>query len=583
VGGAMAPQLTVSRLANVAAHSIHDAFDRYHARFRALTRRAGEHFEARSWEQLQADATERIDVYAATVHAVVTNVRELLGERVEDRLVWASMKAVYSGLIEERRDWELAETFFNSITRRIFTTVGVDDHIEFVNTDFTTPPAAAQGDVFHSITGHADAATVVAHLLRLPGFTTPYRDADDDARRAGAVITEHLEAVGLPGAVGHVDVLKPVFYRGRRSFIVGRMVQDEQQVPLVLVLVNTDDGIVVDAVLQHATDVSILFSYTRSYFMVDAPSPYDLVRFLKSTMPRKRLAELYISIGYNKHGKTELYRDLLAHLATSDAKFEIAPGALGMVMVVFTLADYDLVFKVIKDQFAYPKSSTRRQVMDKYRLVFHHDRAGRLIDAQEFEHLVFARERFAPALLEELQNLAPDCIDVDDAHVVVKHAYVERRVIPLNLYLQQAAPAEALAAVIDYGNACKDLAASNIFPGDMMLKNYGVTRHRRVVFYDYDELCLLTDCRFRSIPEPRTYAEEMSAEPWFAVDVHDVFPEEFGRFIGLTGDQRATFMAHHADLLDVDFWQRTKERLQAGERIDIVPYDASRCLHERCE
>ncbi len=579
----MAQTLTVSRLANLAAQSIHDAFDRYQTQFQTLTRRASEHFEGRKWDQLQADAAERINVYSVTVRDVVAHVRGLLGERDEDRLVWASVKAVYSGLIEERRDWELAETFFNSITRRIFTTVGVDNRIEFVNTDFDSPPAPPHNDVFHSVTGHDDAVSLVADLLRLPEFATPFRDAADDADRAGTVITAHLAALGLRGAVAHVDVLKALFYRGKRGYIIGRMVQDGRPVPLVLVLVNTDDGIVLDAVLMHETDVSSLFSFTRSYFMVDAESPYDLVRFLKRIMPRKRMAELYISIGYNKHGKTELYRDLLAHLATSDAKFEIAPGARGMVMVVFTIADYDLVFKIIKDRFAYPKSSTRRQVRDKYRLVFHHDRAGRLIDAQEFEHLAFARERFEPALLEELENVAPRNIDVDDAQVVVKHAYVERRVIPLNLYLQEAEPVAALAAVVDYGNACKDMAASNIFPGDMMLKNYGVTRHGRVVFYDYDELCLLTDCRFRTMPEPRTYAEEMSAEPWFRVDAHDVFPEEFEHFIGLSGDQWSTFMHHHADLLHVDFWQRTKERLQAGEHIDIVPYHPSRCLRGTCE
>ena len=579
----MAQALTVSRLANLAAHSVYEAFDEYQAQFQTLTRRAREHFEARRWDRLRADSGKRINVYSDIVRDTVAGVRDLLGEQEEDRLVWASMKAVYSGLIEERQDWDIAETFFNSITRRIFTTVGVDDRIEFVNTDFDSPPAQPQNHVFHSVTGHDDAAALVTELLRLPEFAMPYRDATDDADRAGAVIADHLDELGLPEALTHVDVLKAVFYRGRRAYIVGRIVHGAHHVPVVLALINTDGGIVLDAVLLHETDVSILFSFTRSYFMVDAGSPYDVVRFLKSIMPRKRMAELYISIGYNKHGKTEMYRDLLAHLARSDAKFEIAPGARGMVMVVFTIADFDLVFKVIKDRFATPKSSTRRQVMDKYRLVFHHDRAGRLIDAQEFEHLAFARERFEPALLEELENEAPSSIEVDDAQVVVKHAYVERRVVPLNLYLQEAEPAAALAAVVDYGNACKDLAASNIFPGDMMLKNYGVTRHGRVVFYDYDELCLLTDCQFRTMPEPRTYAEEMSAEPWFRVDPHDVFPEEFERFIGLSGDQWATFLDHHADLLHVDFWRCTREQLQAGERIDIAPYHPSRRLRGGCE
>lgn len=578
----MAQILTVSRLANLAAHGIHDAFDRYQTDFQRLTRRAGEHFESRKWQDLRADSAQRIDVYSVTVRDVVAQVRQLLGDRGEDRLVWASMKAVYSGLIEQRQDWELAETFFNSVTRRIFTTVGVDDRIEFVNTDFDSPPAPSHPDVFHSVTGHDDAAELVAHLLRLPGFTTPYRDVSDDAELAGTVISAHLAAFGLGGAVGHVDVLKPVFYRGNRAYVIGRMVQDGRYVPVVLALVNTDEGIVLDAVLLHETDVSILFSFTRSYFMVDAAIPYDLVRFLKSIMPRKRIAELYISIGYNKHGKTELYRDLLAHLASSDGEFAIAPGARGMVMLVFVVGDYDLVFKIIKDRFAYPKSSTRREVKDKYRLVFRHDRAGRLIDAQEFEYLAFARDRFSPTLLEELRDVAAGSIEIDDEQVVVRHAYVERRVHPLNMYLQVADPMAARVAVVDYGNACKDMAASNIFPGDMMLKNYGVTRHGRVVFYDYDELRLLTDCRFRTMPEPRSDIEEMAAEPWYGVEENDVFPEEFEHFLGLSGDQRATFMEHHADLLDVDFWQGTKERLQAGELIDIVPYHPSRCLRSPC-
>lgn len=574
----MAQALTVSRLANLAAQGIHDAFDRYQTEFQRLTRRAGEHFESRKWHDLRTDSAARIDVYSDTVRDVVAHVRELLGERDGDRLVWASMKAVYSGLIADRQDWELAETFFNSITRRIFTTVGVDERIEFVNTDFDSPPAPSGSGVYHRVTGHWDAAGLVAHLLRLPEFATPYRDAAEDADLAGGVIRAHLEAHDLRDAVTHVEVLKAIFYRGNRAYIIGRMVQDARRVPLVLALANTDEGIVLDAVLLHETDVSILFSFTRSYFMVDADIPYDLVWFLKSIMPRKRIAELYISIGYNKHGKTELYRDLLGHLATSDEQFVIAPGARGMVMLVFVLGDFDLVFKIIKDRFAYPKSSTRREVKDKYRLVFRHDRAGRLIDAQEFEHLAFARHRFDPDLLAELQDVAADSIEVDDEQVVVRHAYVERRVHPLNMYLQQTDPVAARVAVVDYGNACKDMAASNIFPGDMMLKNYGVTRHGRVVFYDYDELRLLTGCRFRTMPEPRDDIEEMAAEPWYGVEENDVFPEEFAQFLGLSGDQRATFMEHHADLLDVAFWQRTKERLQAGERIEIVPYHPSRCL-----
>jgi isocitrate dehydrogenase kinase/phosphatase len=295
-------------------------------------------------------------------------------------------------------------------------------------------------------------------------------------------------------------------------------------------------------------------------------------------MPRKRIAELYISIGYNKHGKSELYCDLLHHLSRSDKKFELAQGERGMVMEVYTMSDYDLVFKVIKDHFAYPKNTTRNAVMAKYELVFKHDRAGRLVDAQEFEHLQFNRNRFSNELLDSLNQNAAKSVIINDDNVIVKHAYVERRVIPLNIYLREVDEAKALTAVVDYGNAIKDLAASNIFPGDLLLKNFGVTRHGRIVFYDYDELCLLSVCNFRVMPQPRSYDEELSAEPWFGVGENDVFPEELRKFIGLKGKLREVFLEHHEDLFDVIFWHQVQSRISSGKTIDIFPYGQNKRL-----
>jgi isocitrate dehydrogenase kinase/phosphatase len=303
-----------------------------------------------------------------------------------------------------------------------------------------------------------------------------------------------------------------------------------------------------------------------------------MVGFLKSIMPRKRVAELYIAIGYNKHGKSELYCDLLQHLDSSQEKFEIAEGERGMVMEVFTMPDYDVVFKVIKDRFPPSKNTTRQEVMAKYYLVFKHDRAGRLVDAQEFEHLKFDRSRFSQDLLEQLQSVAGASVEVDDDHVVIKHAYVERRVRPLNVYLDEVGGSEARAAIIDYGQAIKDLAATNIFPGDMLLKNFGVTRHGRVVFYDYDELSLLSDCNFRLMPPPRSYEEELSDEPWFAVGEGDIFPEEFKYFLGLKRELKDLFVKQHSDLFGVDFWHQTQSRIKAQKIIDIFPYEPSRRL-----
>jgi isocitrate dehydrogenase kinase/phosphatase len=403
-------------------------------------------------------------------------------------------------------------------------------------------------------------------------------DLPRDAQLAAARIDDHILALGAQCRLLRAEIITSVFYRNNGAYLVGRIRSDAQVVPLVLALLNTPQGVIIDAVLLHEGDVSILFSFTRSYFHVDLERPYDMVRFLRSIMPRKRIAELYTAIGYHKHGKTELYRDLLHYLASSDDCFEIARGQRGMVMAVFTLPSYDVVFKVIKDRFDSPKNTTRQAVMEKYHLVFKHDRAGRLIDAQEFEHLQFDRRRFSDALLDELQRVAAQSVVVGVDHVVIRHAYVERRVTPLNLYMREAGADAARAAVIDYGYALRDLAATNIFPGDILLKNFGVTRHGRVVFYDYDELCLLASCTFRSLPPPTSPEEELAAEAWFAAGEHDFFPEELRHFLGLHGALRDVFMCYHADLFEVRFWQQIQTRLQEGEVIDILPYTQSERL-----
>lgn len=578
--GAEIRPMSISRLANLVANAIYDAYDAYCRQFTAITRRAKTRFEERDWPGMQADAAERLDLYTKIVNATVAEIRHLLADRVEQKLVWASLKAVYSGLIADRGDWELAETFYNSLTRRIFATVGVDPDIEFVDTDFDTPPTQVEP----VCTQYDQAESIAAQLTRILqdySFAVPYADLSRDTALAAAVIEQHLREAGALRVVHRVEMVQPVFYRGKAAYLVGRLFSGIYITPLVLALLNTPEGVVVDAVLLTENDASILFSFAHSYFHVDAKRPYDLVLFLRSIMPRKRIAELYISIGYNKHGKTTLYRDMLQHMAYSRDRFEIAQGEKGMVMTVFTMPDYDLVFKLIKDRFAYPKRTTHQQVRDKYKLVFRLDRAGRLIDAQEFEHLKFRRDRFSAELLGELQSVASQAITVTEEDVIIKHAYVERRVTPLNIYIHEAGEEAAKTAVIEYGNAIKDMAATNIFPGDLWLKNFGVTRHGRVVFYDYDELIWLTDCRFRKLPTARHDDDELAAAPWFNVEENDVFPEEFERFLGFQGVLREVFMAYHADLLDVTFWRNYQERHRNGEVIHFYPYQQAQRLQIR--
>jgi isocitrate dehydrogenase kinase/phosphatase len=391
---------------------------------------------------------------------------------------------------------------------------------------------------------------------------------------AAAVIESQLG--GRP--IEAIETTRRLFFRDKAAYIVGRVHCIDCTLPLVLPLRNDERGIFLDAVLMDEDDVSVLFSFTRSYFHVETVCPRELVLFLKSVLPRKPIAELYISLGLNKHGKTEQYRSLRRHLARNRDRFEIAEGDPGMVMLVFALPRFDLVFKVIRDLFAYPKQTTRRQVMENYRLVFQWDRVGRLVDAQEFEHLSFDRELFAPELLALLLEEAGETVTVEDGRVIVRHLYTERKVTPLNLHIQRADPDRAREAVLDYGRAIKELAAANIFPGDFLLKNFGVTRHGRVVFYDYDELCLLTDCRFRQMPAPRNPEEEMESEPWFSPGPNDIFPEEFVRFLGLPTPLRELFIRQHGDLFTVELWCEMQQHHLAGEIPDFHPYPPRRRL-----
>jgi isocitrate dehydrogenase kinase/phosphatase len=567
--------LTDSRLAALCADAAWRAFLSYRADFHVITGRAADRFLRRDWLGAYADAAERLGLYGRVLDELVAAIHRLMGDRLEEKPLWAASKAVYSSLITRCNDGEIAESFFNSLTRRVFATVGVNQQVEFVDSDFDAPPTASSGTVQRSYQG-AELRALLAAILTELGFPA---ERYDDLPVAAATAAARLE-IELNGPVARIEMAESVFFRGRSAYLVGAAFRagDEHGLPVGLALLNGETGITLDAVLMGEDDIAILFSFTRAYFRVNAARPYELVRFLKTLMPRKRLAELYTAIGYNKHGKTEFYRDFLRHLQASEDQFEKAEGARGMVMLVFTLPSYDVVFKLIKDRFDYPKDSSRSEVMRKYRLVFEHDRAGRLVEAYEFEHLRIPRDRFRPELLEELQRSAADSVRIEDNYVVIQHVYVERRVRPLNLYLAERNEPAARAAVIDYGQAIKDLAATNIFTGDLLPKNFGVTRHGRVVFYDYDELCWVTDCDFRELPAPTSYEEETAGEPWFSVHENDIFPEEFPRFLGLRPELLETLTDYHGDLFQAGAWRRVQTALRAGNILDIFPYGASKRL-----
>ncbi len=545
--------------------------------FTEITALAPARFAAADWHAMQADARARLETYGRVLGTALDELERQLGDAVRARDLWATMIDAYAGRIAGRPDIELAETFFSSASRRVFATVGVDPAVEFVA---ATPMSLLRrpGAPAHvSLAPAGDSAGMLRRILAGAQTDLPFQDLERDLRLAAIRIDETFEG-GLAGdSVEQIDVLSPLFYRNKGAYVVGRILRRAEVTPLVVALTNPGDGAVIDALLLSEDEVSQVFGFTRSYFHVDVEQPYETVRFLKSILPKKPIAELYIALGHNRHGKAVLYRDLLLHLAQSDEPFVLAPGDEGMVMSVFTMPSLDIVFKVIKDRFAYPKTSSRADVVAKYRMVFRHDRAGRLVDAQEFEHLEFERSRFSGPLLDRLLTTAAESVSITASTVSIRHLYTERRIDPLNLYLARESEPRAVAAAIDFGQAIKDLAATDVFPGDLLPKNFGVTRHGRVVFYDYDELCPLVDCVFRELPEPEDERDD-GGEPWFYVGEHDVFPEEFSRFLGLAGPAREAFLAVHGDLLRPHWWIAVQERIRRGEFPDFFPYPPPRRL-----
>ncbi|HWK75603.1 MAG TPA: bifunctional isocitrate dehydrogenase kinase/phosphatase [Povalibacter sp.] len=562
------------------AATLVEAFANYNAEFRSVTRRAPRRFEERDWRGSQRDAVERIELYDRYIDKTIARMRQHLGDDVTERALWSSIKRRFTELIEAFPDREFDKTFFNSVTRKTFGTVGVDAAVEFVALDLD-PIGEIRSQIETNVYYNRGSLELLfEEVLTDFRFRTPYLDFDRSVRIITNEVRTHLEADAdasrPPLEVEKIEFIRVLFYQMTRAYLVGRISGKGWKLPFVLAFKNTESGVLVDAVMIDEASASILFSFTRSYFHADLPHVGQAVVFLKNILPRKPVSELYTVLGRAKQGKTERYRELFRHLQQSSDRFVHAPGDRGLVMICFTLPSFDVVFKIIRDRFAYPKNVLREEVLKKYELVFKHDRAGRLVDAQEFKRLKFPRARFSEELIEELQNEAANTAHVGDDEIVVDHVYIERRMTPLNLHIRSASREEAEEAVLDYGQCIRDLAVTNIFAGDLLLKNFGVTRHGRVIFYDYDELCAVTDCRFRDVPQARNDEDEMRAEAWFHVNENDVFPETFMQFLGFDEHLKDVFLQVHGEILTASWWRGIQQRIREGDVLEVLPYHRHR-------
>ena len=563
-------------LSHSCASEIAGAFIRYNAEFRAITRRAPQRFDARDSKASHRDAVERIDLYDRFVNHTVEDLKARLGDKAWDRDLWMQIRSDFPTEIETLPDPEFAKTFFSSTTRRLFGTVGVAPEIEFVATELDPLANITSAVGTNVYPNHGSLPLLFEDVLGDVRFRSSWKDLDQSVLHVANEVTTYLRAKNERRQVLRVEMIRPVFYQVARAYLVGRVVGRDFLHPLVIALKNTDRGILVDAVMLSEGDVSIVFSFTKSYFHVDLERVGEAVLFLKSILPRKPVSELFTVLGRARQGKSERYRELMQHLNTTKDHFVHAPGERGLVMVCFTLPSFDVVFKIIRDKFPFPKNVLREEVMAKYQLVFKHDRAGRLVDAQEFRRLSFPKDLFEPELLDELRKETTLTVHEDAESLVFDHMYIERRMTPLNLFLRTASDTAAELAVLDYGQCIRDLAYTNIFAGDLLLKNFGVTRHGRVIFYDYDELCAVTDCHFRDLPEATNHEDEMRGEAWFYVADNDVFPETFIRFLAFTDAQREALLKMHGEVLTAQFWRNVQARLKEGDVLEVLPYHPHR-------
>jgi len=596
----MFPTRLDSPLAYEIAKAMMDGFNRHYRLFRTESARAKHRFETADWHGQQRAQRERIEFYDLRVLECSNRLEREFKAGEQPMEVWQQIKLLYIGLLVDHHQPELAETFFNSVTTKIL-------HRSYFQNDFIFVRPAVSTEYIQN--SEADARptyrayyptreTMQATALRIVqdfDLRLVFEDLERDTALVAKVMREQLGDFALR-ANFQVQVLTGLFFRNKGCYIVGKLINGFQELGFALPVLHGKTGLLrIDAALFGEEDLLMLFSFARAYFMVDMEVPSAYVQFLRSLMPRKPRNEIYNALGLAKQGKTLFYRDFLHHLRHSTDKFRIAPGIKGMVMLVFDQPSFPYVFKVIKDFYPPPKDTSREQIKGKYLLVKQHDRVGRMADTLEYSGVGFPLQRFEPELLAEIEKFAPSQLQVNTRsdgtqEVIIAHVYIERRMIPLNIYLQEAFDAggadEANASpsadrargqiergVVEYGNAIKDLVAANIFPGDMLWKNFGITRHGKVVFYDYDEIEYITDCNFRRVPVPRNEEEEMSGEIWYSVGPKDVFPETFTPFLLGNPAVRKVFMEHHADLLDVDFWQGHKDSIAQGYVHDVFPYD----------
>lgn len=562
----------------IALAMIH-GFNKHYTLFRESSREAKARFERADWQGVHQAVRERIRFYDDRVEETVERLRTEFDVDNIEEATWQQVKLLYIGMLLKHKQPELAETFFNSVSTKILAQSYFNNDFIFVRPAVSTEYIEAdETPTYRSYYAHIEGLRgAVCQIMRDFAWRREFADLDGDAEQVYQAIARFLGGMPNREVNFQIQVLASPFYRNKGAYVIGKAINGAQELPFAVPVMHDANGkLYLDTILLDAWRIGLLFSLSRAYFMVDMEVPSGYVQFLRSILPNKPRSELYIMLGLGKQGKTMFFRDLMYHLHHSEDKFIMAPGIRGLVMLVFTLPSYPYVFKIIKDVFGSSKDMDKATVKKKFMMVKQVDRVGRMADTLEFSNVAFPLHRFDPEVIEELEKLAPSCMVREGKGLIIKHLYIERRMEPLNIHLDRMMKTQNQAAlehcIHDYGNAIRELAQANIFPGDMLWKNFGITRYGRVVFYDYDEIEYMTDINFRAIPPAPDFETEMSGEVWYSVAKNDVFPEEFVTFLLSNPAIRKIFLKQHKDLVTPKFWKQAQDKIRSGHVEDFFPY-----------
>jgi len=564
----------MSSTAIAIAKTIINGFERHLYLFNEITRSAKQRFEQAQWKEVQEASKQRTDYYELRIQETLTTLRQDFSIGELDETLWQEVKSEYVEQLLYHPKSDLAESFYNSIFCYLFERKYYQNRFIFVQSSNECLENLRTKVIYTRYQPEENKLhQTIETILTQPAFSKPYQNLKRDIDKLVERFQNQADKTRYPVSTLNFDIIDSVFYRNKGAYIIGRVVSPGGETPFIVALLNDENGhLYIDTLLTDSEHMAIVFGFARAYFFVDCPYLLPLITFLQQLMPSKTKAELYAAIGYHKQGKTQFYRDFLNHLDKSDDKLELAPGIKGMVMSVFTLPSYPYVFKIIKDKFSPTKQMTKKDVKEKYRLVKLHDRVGRMADTMEYSEVAFPISRFSQELLDELEKVAPSILRYENDYLIIEHCYIERRMRPLNLYLAEVTDEQLEDALNGYGTAIKQLIAADIFPGDMLLKNFGVTRHGRVIFYDYDEITYMDEVNFRVKPEPKTEEQIYASEPWYTVEPGDMFPEELATFALANPKYRRAFLKYHPELLEASYWQQAQQNVAKGIIEDVFPY-----------